>query len=521
MEQVHMRASRFGAVAAAFVCLGCWTLAQTGGNPKAIREPAVAGQFYPSDAARLKQALQDYLKDALPPKPNRPLALVVPHAGYVYSAQIAADAFRQASGHRYDVVVILGANHSAAGFNRISVYSGAGYRTPLGVAETDRGVADALVKEDPDCVFDQATQAQEHSIEVQIPFVQHLFPGVKIVPVLVGTDEPAVCVRLGRALAKVLKDRQPLILASSDLSHYPSAKDAPGVDRRTLESIASLSPETFLTATNAEMARGVSELATTACGAAPIMAAMAAASGLGATRGIVISYANSSDVAVGDTTRVVGYGTVAFTAGEHGRDTSVLEKMTPPASSSDPLNAADKKALLALARDTLRRYLSTETLPLVRGFSPRAERVQGAFVTLKKRGELRGCIGQIIGTAPLSRVVSMMAIEAALNDTRFDKVRASELDSLEIEISALTPPKAVPSANAIVVGRDGVILQKGSQSAVFLPQVATEQGWDRDEMLDNLCQKGGMPSGCWRSGAKLLTFQADVFSERQVKDKKQ
>jgi hypothetical protein len=513
-----MKLRHIAVLIVAVLSLGCFMLAQSGpGDPKAVRAPAVAGQFYPGNAALLKQAIQAYLADAVPARAERPFALVVPHAGYVYSAQIAADAFRQAANHRYDLVVILGANHSAAGFNRISVYSGAGYRTPLGVAETDRATAEALVKEDPDCVLDQAAQAKEHSVEVQVPFVQQLFPGVKILPIVVGSDDQAVCTRLGRALAKILKDRQPLIVASSDLSHYPSAGDAPAVDRRTLESIATMNADTFRTTANGEMARGVGELATTACGAAPIMVAMTAASTLGATRGVVISYANSSSVAVGDPDRVVGYGAVAFTPGERGRDTSVLDKQAATAAPGDPLDAADKKALLILARETLRRYLATETLPLVRGFSPRAERVQGAFVTLKKQGQLRGCIGQIIGTAPLSRVVSMMALESALNDPRFDRVRANELDTLEIEISALTPPKSIPNAGAIVVGRDGVILQKGSQSAVFLPQVATEQGWGRDEMLDNLCQKGGMAVGCWKSGAKLLTFQADVFSEHQFR----
>jgi AmmeMemoRadiSam system protein B/AmmeMemoRadiSam system protein A len=516
-----MRLRALAILVATLLSLGCFMMAQAGpGDPKAVRAPAVAGQFYPANAASLKQAIQDYLAGAVPVRTERPIALVVPHAGYVYSGQIAADAYRQTAGHHYDLVVILGVNHSAAGFNRISVYSGAGYRTPLGVAECDRAVADALVKEDPDCMLDQASQASEHSVEVQVPFVQQLFPTTKIVAIVVGTEDQAVCVRLGRALAKILKDREPLIVASSDLSHYPSAKDAPGVDRRTLEAIATMSPEALRQTAETEMARGVSELVTTACGAASIMAVMTAASGLGATRGVVLSYANSSYVAVGDPDRVVGYGAVEFTTGERGRDTSVLD--TPSAQvSSEPLTAADKRALLVLARETLRRYLTTETLPLVRGFSPRAERDQGAFVTLKEHGQLRGCIGRIVGTAPLSRIVSMMALESAFNDPRFDKVRLSELDSLEIEISALTPPKAISNALAIVVGRDGVILQKGNRSAVFLPQVPTEQGWDRDEMLDNLCEKGGMSAGCWRSGAKLLTFQADVFSEREFKTAKQ
>ena len=187
------------------------------------------------------------------------------------------------------------------------------------------------------------------------------------------------------------------------------------------------------------------------------------------------------------------------------------------AASAEPLDQADKKALLVLARETLSRFLSTETLPPVRGLSPRAMRAQGAFVTLKKRGELRGCIGRIVSAAPLAKVVAAMTLEAALNDTRFEKVRASEVSSLEIEISALTPPRSVAAPGAIVVGRDGVILQKSGRSAVFLPQVATEQGWDREEMLDNLCQKGGLPPGCWQSGATLQTFQADVFSEHQFK----
>ena len=500
---------------AACICLSCLAAGQTGGmGRQAVREPAVAGQFYAADAATLKQTLQAFLSSAVPPRPERPIAIVVPHAGYIYSAQITADAFRQAAAHRYDVVVIIGVNHSAPGFNRIALFPGTGFRTPLGVAEIDVAVAEALVREDAGCVFHQAAHAEEHSVEVQVPFVQHVFPGVRIVPIVMGTEDPAASRRLGRALAKVLKDRSPLIVASSDLSHYPTAQDAPAVDRRTLEAVASLDPDTLQSATSAQMARGVAGLATTACGAASIAAAMVAASGLGATRGAVISYANSSDVAVGDPSRVVGYGAVAFTGGQRGSDVSAL-RAPPTEAPSGPLDQADKKALLSLARDTLTRFLATQTLPLVRGFSARATRAQGAFVTLKRRGELRGCIGQIVSSAPLARVVAAMTLEAALNDTRFDKVRASELSSLEIEISALTPPRTVAGPGLIVVGRDGVILQKSGRSAVFLPQVATEQGWDRDEMLDNLCQKGGLPTGCWRSGATLQTFQADVFSEHQ------
>ncbi len=169
--------------------------------------------------------------------------------------------------------------------------------------------------------------------------------------------------------------------------------------------------------------------------------------------------------------------------------------------------------MLAVARETVRRYLDTGMVPLARGFSASLERPQGIFVTLRKHGELRGCIGQMQPDRPLRVLVGSMALASAFEDTRFTKVRANELKDIEFEISVLTPFKEVAGPSAIVVGRDGVLLQKDRRSAVFLPQVATEERWTRDQMLDNLCLKGGLPEGCWRSGAKLSTFQADVFRE--------
>jgi len=134
-------------------------------------------------------------------------------------------------------------------------------------------------------------------------------------------------------------------------------------------------------------------------------------------------------------------------------------------------------------------------------------------VTLKKRGELRGCIGEITPEKPLYRLVGSVALKSALEDPRFRPLRHEELRDVEIEISVLTPPAPVSGAEDIVVGRDGVILQKDGRSAVFLPQVATEQGWGREEMLDQLCRKAGLPAGSWKQGARMLTFQAEVFSE--------
>jgi AmmeMemoRadiSam system protein B/AmmeMemoRadiSam system protein A len=504
------------AAAAILLTIGCrGEVGAAGQGGLGVREPAVAGQFYPADARALKATLDAIFKSASPAGPERPVALVVPHAGYVYSGQIAADGWRQAAAHEYDTIVILGTNHTGAGLGRIGVFPGSGLRTPLGVAKVDQALSAALVKEDPDCVADAAMHAGEHSLEVQLPFAQRLFPRASVVAAIVASDDAGAVTRFGRTLGRLLAGRRALIVASSDLSHYPSYRDAVAADRRTLEAIASLDPDRVRSVASTS-ARGVPNLATCACGEAAVMAAMVAAKSLGATRGRVVSYANSGDLPIGDAERVVGYGAVVFSGGVPGSDTAAVVPHAPAAQALPP-TVSDKKQMLALARETIGRYLDTGTVPLARGFSPALDRPQGVFVTLRKRGQLRGCIGQMQPDRPLRVLVGSMALAAAFEDPRFEKLEPGELKDTEIEISILTPFKEVAGPQAIVVGRDGVLLQKDRRSAVFLPQVATEERWTRDEMLDNLCLKGGMAAGCWRAGARLSTFQADVFKEGELK----
>jgi AmmeMemoRadiSam system protein A len=259
--------------------------------------------------------------------------------------------------------------------------------------------------------------------------------------------------------------------------------------------------------------RGV---ATCACGEGPIRVAMEAARALGALRGTVISYANSADTAVGDPDRVVGYGAVIFGRGEPGADVTALKG--PAADATGALDAADKRLLVRLVRESIARYLTTETLPLPRGGSPKLLREAGAFVTLRKHGELRGCIGRLEPEGTLLRLVATLALDSAFKDPRFPPVTAGELNDLEVEVSVLTPMKTAAGPDAIVPGRDGVVLRVGDRSAVFLPQVATEQGWNRVELLDNLALKAGLSSQAWRDRtARFLTFQADVFSESTLR----
>jgi AmmeMemoRadiSam system protein B/AmmeMemoRadiSam system protein A len=476
-----------------------------------IRLPVVAGRFYPASASALKQAVRKFMEDAVPVQVKNPLVIVVPHAGYVFSGQIAADGFRQAADHPYDIVVILGTNHTSGSFRKISIYPGDGFSTSLGTAMIDKEAVEALLAADPDCVLDKSLHQQEHSIEVQLPFIQILFPYARIVPAVIGAPDIGLCRRFGEALAGVLKNRRALIVASADLSHYPHADAAEDVDAKTLAAMEKLDPALLQKVTQAQMNRGIPNLHTCCCGEAAVMAAISAAKAMGATGGKVIRYAHSGNVPIGEQDRVVGYGAVVY----HADPGSVsANKSDPPASSSNPLlTNADKRALLALVRETLARKLSRQTVHVAQGLSPGAKQKRGVFVTLKKRGDLRGCIGRMIPDKPLHELVGAVALQSALEDPRFKPVTLPELKDLEIEISVLTPMTPVPGADHIVVGRDGVLIRKGGRSAVFLPQVAPEQGWGRGEMLEHLCRKAGLPPGSWKEGSELLTFQAIVFSE--------
>lgn len=487
----------------------------TTADPGRVRDPAVAGSFYPDDPGKLEAAVHAFLDEATAPTKERPLALVAPHAGYMFSGQIAADAFRQAADHQIDVVVILGTNHSVPGLDKVSIYEGAGYRTPLGTARINQELAARLRTASRDVVFDPRVHAKEHSVEVQVPFVQVAFPEATILPAVVGSPEPGLCRRFGAALARELEGRKALIVASSDLSHYPSSRDALAADHEVLRAIASLDTSALRKTIQTEMAHPRPGLSTCACGQGPILVAMEAARALGANGARVISYANSGDSALGDTSRVVGYGAVAFGKGAGGAQVSAL--VIPPEVPADtPIGKEERAYLLSLARSSIQRFLDTGVVPLPRDFPHDLWRRQGAFVTLKKNGRLRGCIGYQQEDRPLAHVVSSMALQAAFNDRRFPPLEARELGQLEIEISALTPARRIPGPHLVQVGRDGVILRKSGQGAVFLPQVATEQGWTREQMLERLCQKAGMSPDCWRQGARLSTFQAIVFHEGEL-----
>lgn len=485
--------------------------------PGATRPAAVAGAFYPADPVRLRAAVDGFLRDAVAPRVADPRVLVAPHAGFIFSGQIAADAFGQTRGQAVDTVVILGANHTTGGVSHASVYDGDRWQTPLGAVPIDRDFAEAVVAAKVGAVFDRRLHEREHSIEVQVPFVQVLHPGAKVVPIVVGAPDPGLCERLGRLLASLAADRRVVIVASSDLAHYPPAADARRLDARTLEAIVHEASSQLLLKAEAEVAGGdgvpTPGLSTRACGLAPLLVATAAARALGARRAVVLSYANSADTLAGSSDKVVGYGAVAFGPGAAGSDTTALAPVR--LDEETPLDDDDRRVLLRLARETIARRLESDMVPLPRGGSPRLLREAGAFVTLRSRGgALRGCVGRILPEGPLIRLVSGMALAAAFADKRFGPLKPKELPGVEIEVSVLTTPRPIKNPAEIVLGRDGVVLQVGDKASVFLPNVAQEEGWTRDDLLDNLALKAGLASSAWRDRrARLLTFRADAFRE--------
>jgi len=467
--------------------------------PGRIRPPAVAGSWYPDDPQELAQMIDEMLA-TVEPMDGEPVALIVPHAGYVFSGPVAAAGFRQLEEGEYDVAVIIAADHQPPLSNPISVWAEGGFETPLGVVPVDVELAQALVAADPRITADLAAHEGEHPIEIELPFLQRVRPDCAIVPVLMAADDEETVQALADALVGVLPGRKAVVIASSDLSHYPTYDDALTVDGATLGAIETFDPARVRETIESLMGAGFHNLVTCACGEGPILVAMHVAASLGADTATILRYANSGDVS-GDHSQVVGYGAVMFWRYE--RPDLTLQR---------------REELLSLARATLVAYLEDGSVPPYETDDPVLARRLGVFVTLREEGDgiaspLRGCIGHTRAALPLYRAVQEMAVAAATEDPRFPPLTAEELGDVAIEISVLSPFRRVTDVTEVQVGIHGLMILKGGQQGLLLPQVPVEQGWDREEFLENLCLKAGLLPDCWREEAALYTFTAVVFSE--------
>jgi AmmeMemoRadiSam system protein B/AmmeMemoRadiSam system protein A len=479
-----------------------------------VRKPAAAGNggFYTDDPVALSQQLADFFKKAKKePIPGRIVALIAPHAGYIYSGQVAAYAYKLLEGLSFETVVVISPSHIAY-FTGASVYNGGAYETPLGTIPIDTTLAGKIAEQSERIFLSDKGHGfvgmrGEHAIEVELPFLQTVLGKFKLVAIVIGDQDYATCEALGQALAKTLKGKNALIVASSDLSHDKSYDEAVRLDSIVIKHVNFFDPEGLF----ADLSEGVCE----ACGGSPIVATMIAAKGLGADKAKVVKYANSGDV-VGDRySRIVGYMAAVIYKSQANPKKEKMKSEGKKVGVSLGLSEEDKKVLLNIARKTIEGKVKGEELPEFKVDSPILEENRGAFVTVKEHGQLRGCIGYMEAIKPLYITVQEMAEAAALHDPRFPPVTKEELDNLELEISVLTPLKKIKDINEIEIGKHGIVLKKGYHQGVFLPQVATEQGWDRITFLEELCYKAGIyDKNCWKDeDAEIYIYSADVFSE--------
>lgn len=473
-----------------------------------IRHSKVAGSFYPADANRLSNEIEYLISHAEDCHiSGNILAAAVPHAGYVYSANIAAPVFKALKSVDFDTIVIIGHDFGPQSGVIAVLPDYAYFQTPLGNVEVDQELCNALVASDQRIIFNNRVHSEEHTIEVQLPFLQMTHPGVKIVPVLFGEASPDNCRLFAELLMENAGERRIFVLSSTDLSHYPTDKVARSLDRNTVlfaerYNIAGLCQ--WQKSGEWEKYPGVE---TPICSAGGLGVAMLWAKMQGGNKVHVTRRGNSSD-ASGDTDRVVGYASMLFVRADNTREADD----EPSFALSEEVQAF----LLKLARASIRLHLMGRQLDLREQDSDELRQNAAVFVTLEKHGRLRGCIGTTVATQPLDEAVADYAIAAAFQDPRFPQVDMQELDDIDIEISVLSPMKQAASADEIRPGVDGVMVKRGGRSGLFLPQV-WEQLPDKEQFMGYLCaEKAGLPFDAWRDQeTKLFTFTVFSFTDAE------
>jgi AmmeMemoRadiSam system protein A len=469
-----------------------------------IREPAVAGLFYPKEPAELSRLLDRLLTQAPTNSLPELKALVCPHAGYIYSGLTAAFGYKTAAGHEFRTIIILAPSHYAA-FKGASIPAVEAYRTPLGLArispKAKKLASVAPFGFEPRCFVERPAwwpqssrsapaagedtpDTWEHSAEVQVPFLQRVLTNFTILPIVFGEVDPE---QAARGIAEQL-DEKTLIVASSDLSHYHPYEEAQRLDQQCIKAVCDLD---------------IGQMqAQEACGKVPILTLMHLAKQKG-WKARLLDCRNSGDTS-GEKNRVVGYAAIAFYAPKQ-----------------EAYAAGEKKLLMDLARQTVREVVARNRLPTVNEntFPKKFNEPKGCFVTLTTNGVLRGCIGHILPQMPLYRAIMENAQSAAMRDPRFSSVRTDELNRIEIEISILTEPQPLSFKSPeellqqLVPNRDGVVLRIGAGGATYLPQVWSQLP-DKVTFLNELSQKAGFEPTAWRRpGTAVFVYRVESFKE--------
>lgn len=498
------------------------------------RQPVVSGSFYPSGSERLRSELAGYFSSFGRPDPGvKVRAIIVPHAGYVYSGHTAAAGFAAIpSGAMYDNIFLIGVSHRYA-FEGAAVFTSGNLVTPLGSLKVNREVGEQLKRTNRWFIEKDEAHGPEHSLEVELPFIQYHFTSPPtVIPILIGSRNTSVLKGIASGLQPWFNDRN-IFIISSDFSHYPSYDDARRVDRLASDAIVKGDPDLFLRTIRNIESSGTGNLSTAMCGwpAALVLLYLAEKSeGLSFRN---VEYTNSGDSPRGSKDEVVGYNAIVLERKPGGGQglTAGKDRVAGAATTgkgmqtgkgvSEPfaLTGEEKDILIGIAREVISARLDGRKASPVEEekLTPWLKEPLGAFVTLTRDEELRGCIGRFTSTDPLYEVVAAMATEAAFGDPRFPSLTKIEYPSVHIEISVLGPMKKINSISEIKIGRHGIYMKKGYRSGTLLPQVAAERGWSVEQFLGYCARdKAGIGWEGWKEkDTEIFVYEAYVFGEDQ------
>ena len=417
-----------------------------------IRKPAVAGQFYPASSDQLKSMIEQLVDDKAAKEDV--IGLVSPHAGYIYSGAVAGATISKIKFK--DTFIIMGPNHTGTG-KPFSIMTNGAWKTPLGEVEIDSELGKQILATSRHLEEDHIAHQYEHSIEVQLPFLQHFKKDIRFVPILFAHSTAATYKEIGREIAQAVRDlnQEVVIIASSDMTHYESQESAQRKDNQAIEAILDLNED--------ELLKRVAELDISMCGYAPTVSLISAARELGATGAELVRYQTSGDT-TGDYSSVVGYAGI------------IISRMSP---------------LVRLAKKAVETHVKEGKTLKPAKLTPEMKKKAGVFVSIHKFDELRGCIGTFEPTRKnVAEEIIVNAISSATRDPRFPPVAPDELDHLDYSVDVLTTPKPVASKDQLDPRKYGVIVEAGFRRGLLLPDL---EGVDTVDYQIDICrQKAGI-----------------------------
>lgn len=467
-----------------------------------FRAPAVAGLFYPSDSVALENTVGGYLGSSVSAQNTQPKILIVPHAGYRYSAQTAAKAYSRLAPFKNKIknVILVGPSHHV-GFKGFALSPDDSFVTPLGQVAINKEIS-AELKAKPEFIYSADAHKDEHSLEVQLPFMQKVLKDFQIIPVLYGSDNPA---ELAKALAPYLQRPDTLIVFSADLSHYYTYDDAQKMDSHTGDLVAARRPE-------------VEEHMS--CGAIGINTALLLSQEYKLYPEL-LDMVNSGDV-TGDKSGVVGYAAWLFSDEKKDKNRPELSLLEQETENLKTFANDFGPQLMNVAKSALQTAVIKHKhyKPARSEYGDMLFNRGAAFVTLEKNGELRGCIGSLMSSQAIAYDIAQNAYAAALEDSRFSPVTPEELPELNISISLLTGFEQIEYQDEadllkqMIKGSDGIVIRDGNRQGVFLPAV-WKQLPEPQEFLNSLKLKAGMSPAYWSNKIKVYRFRVVELSKNE------